>query len=90
MILFDYIQIVPKIHRTVKKKIKDQACPSLERKNNAYVCLETVYPETFIWEFQYIGASATKELEYKTRTKLEHQENGHFMGKNKLILFYLK
>ena len=84
---FCHIQVIPEIHRTVQKKIRDDPCPSLRRHNDAYVCLETIYPKAFVWEFKYIGESSAKELEFQQQVPVDlwypdiTQDNGYFMGK---------
>ena len=60
------------MHQTVVKKITNGHCPSDTSYNDANVCLETIYPETKIWNFEYEKNNVFGTiLKYKGKTKVD-------------------
>ena len=70
----------------VEKKILDKPCPGQLNPNDAQLCLETKYPITRIWNFEYTKESNFKTLRYKDidekQEKVSETEPGKFYGKN--------
>ena len=77
------------MHQTVVKKITNRHCPSDEDYNDANVCLETIYPETIIWNFLHENPKESK-LKYlgKTRVDITGKYSKHgYAGKKMLFCF---